>query len=302
MSATGVKIFGCPTCGFRVDTNEETCPRCGNVFQEGTLFECPFCGDLVPSGLDQCPSCHVSYSEFKARAAPKAANDSIDSLLMEIIKLEATSVREEEKRFSCPQCDLLLEGTETQCPRCRKALDVEVALQCPVCGSLVGAGDAKCAECGTAFDEAASTAASTEEAESRLDEIMSMAGPAEVEREPSPQTHEPERAREKEGGIEFASSMLGKLKEAVRIEPERRPPPRPPAPTVIEEPEPEPILEPAPVPPQEIVEEPPPNQIVETETNLQELESSAPVPPAPKKAPSGTGKKKTRKLKAKPKA
>src|SRR4030042_1024985 len=104
MSATSVRIFGCPTCGFRVDTNERSCPRCGNEFQDDTKFECPFCGDLVRSGLDECP----------------------------------------------------------------------------VCGALVGAKDHRCGECGTVFDAEAESAARTEEAESRLEEIKSLTGPSET--------------------------------------------------------------------------------------------------------------------------
>ena len=303
MSATSVRIFGCPTCGFRVDTNEQSCPRCGNEFRDDTRFECPFCGDLVHSGLDKCPSCHVSYSEFKARAAPKAADDSIDSLLMEIIKLEATSVKDEEKRFSCPKCDLLLEGTETHCPRCGKSLDVEIALQCPVCGALVGARDHRCGECGTVFDADAESASRTEDAESKLEEIMSFTGPSEPEQPemrtlPSPA---PVQARERNSVIDFASSMLGKPKDVVRTEPEKsRPPPPPPEPPAVEQPEPEPTAEPPQTAPPIEPEKTPQELFEEIEAELADTGEGAPAP-TPKKSSSGTGKKKTRKLKAKPK-
>ncbi len=308
MSNTGVRIFGCPTCGFRVDTNESSCPRCGNEFKDDTKFECPFCGDLVKSGLDECPSCHISYSEFKSRAAPKATEDSIDSLLMEIIKLESTSVKEEEKRFSCPKCDLLLEGTETECPRCGKDLDVEVALQCPVCGSLVGMNDVRCRECGTVFDEDAASADRAEEGESRPSEIMPLASaPMPVRREArTPPRGGPITAKD-EDRQDLGSAILGKLKDTVRFEPEKKsasPPPPAPAPPpsepepLTEEPEPEPVAEPPPSPLPEATKEAALPSFEEFEKELDELETESPVP-APKKAPSG-GKKKTRKLKAKP--
>lgn len=266
MSAPSVRIFGCPTCGFRVDTSEETCPRCGNDFKKGTLFECPFCGDLVPSGLDQCPSCHVSYSEFKERAAPKATDDSIDSLLMEIIKLESTTVREEKKRFSCPQCDLLLEGDETECPRCGKKLDVEVALQCPVCGALVGAKDIKCGECGTVFDEVAHSAAMTEEAESKLEEIMSMSA-QEASHDPSAPESAAEADVTRGEEVEYTSEMLSKDEGQV----EERP-------AIARA-----SQEPRPAQPESTPEPP----------------RRAPSPAPQKKASSGAPKR-TRKLKAKP--
>ena len=303
MSATSVRIFGCPTCGFRVDTNEQSCPRCGNEFRDDTRFECPFCGDLVQSGLDECPSCHVSYSEFKERAAPKASNDSIDSLLMEIIKLEATSVKDEEKRFSCPKCDLLLEGTETACPRCGKDLDVEVALQCPVCGALVGAGDTRCGECGTVFDAGAESAARTDEAESRLEEIMSIAGSSHPEQQMAaqPPREPPPEPREKDSGVEFASAMFGKIKEAVRQEPEvKRAPPPPPMPQVVEQPEPEPIVEQPPEATLVVPEKTSEDLLQEIEAELAAPDEAAPAA-KPQKTTSGAGKKKTRKLKAKPK-
>jgi len=303
MSASSVRIFGCPTCGFRVDTNETSCPRCGNEFKDDTKFECPFCGDLVQSGLDECPSCHVSYSEFKSRAAPKATDDSIDSLLMEIIKLESTSIKEEEKRFSCPKCDLLLEGTETQCPRCGKGLDVEVALQCPVCGGLVGANDVRCGECGTVFDEGAAAAARTEEAESKLEEIMSITSPSlPVRRESRPPPEVGPVSVVEQGPAEMRNNMISRPREVAKAEPERmRPPPPPPAPPpAIEEPEPEPVEEPPPTPPVAVAEEAPELSLDEFEKELDQLQEVT-AAPATKKAPSSAGKKKTRKLKAKAK-
>lgn len=148
-------MFGCPVCGFRVNEAEPVCPRCNNKFDSGTKFECPFCGELVDPKVRECPVCHVDYAEFKAKTKRKGSDSTIDELLNEIIKLESMQVKEEAKKFSCPSCSWLLDGSEGRCPKCGKDLSDEFALQCPTCGAPVSADASSCAECGAKFEDIA---------------------------------------------------------------------------------------------------------------------------------------------------
>jgi len=209
---TDDKLFGCPYCGFRVDPGEDLCSRCGNAFGSGTKFECPFCGDLVAPGMDECPSCHINFTEFQTHVKKTAKTDSMDTLLMDIIELEAGNVEKEGKKFSCPTCDLLLNGSETECPRCRMDLTEGATFQCPTCGEFVDPSAEKCPECGAMFEvgEPASdedkSAAEHEKVATALDEILTAAGHTgplpEIEREPVtielPHPPEPEKEIEPE--------------------------------------------------------------------------------------------------------
>ena len=87
-------LFGCPVCGFRVTGSEDVCPRCGTRYGKGTKFECPFCGEHVNPSSPVCPACHVSYDEFHQRTDKKDSEESIDSLLTEIISLESEQVKQ----------------------------------------------------------------------------------------------------------------------------------------------------------------------------------------------------------------
>jgi rubrerythrin len=174
-------LFGCPYCGFRIRPTDDACPRCGNSFHENTKFECPFCGDMVSPGADECPSCHINFTEFVSHNENKASTDSIDSLLMDIINLESSQVKKEDKKFSCPKCSWMLEGTEERCPKCGADFTEDATFQCPICGAFVNSNSANCSECGTPFagDEVAEEQKTAEDHEafsSALTDILSSAG------------------------------------------------------------------------------------------------------------------------------
>jgi DNA-directed RNA polymerase subunit RPC12/RpoP len=179
MASGTAKMFGCPFCGFRISPSDEVCSRCGNSFVDSTEFECPFCGELVERGAKSCPVCHVNYIEFRERAEARGGDDSIDSLLTEIIRLESASVKKEDKRLSCPECSWLLDGSEEKCPKCGHSFAEDVSYQCPVCGSEIRANADKCPDCGAMFAPESVTeeerASEHEEASSALDEIMTHA-------------------------------------------------------------------------------------------------------------------------------
>ena len=153
MATDSLRIFGCPTCGFRVHESEPSCPRCNNAFSKSTKLECPFCGEFVDPRSTSCPSCHVNYSEFRAKSKKRANDSSIDELLTEIIKLESSQIKHEEKRFSCPTCSWMLDGSETSCPKCGKDLSSDYAFQCPICGEPVASDAISCPECGAKFED-----------------------------------------------------------------------------------------------------------------------------------------------------
>lgn len=224
MALEGRRLLGCPHCGFRIGPTDRVCSRCGDKFSGTTRFECPFCGELVPRDSRSCPSCHVDYHEFHAKSMAKTSDESIDSLLMEIIKLEAMQIRAEDKRFSCPRCSWMLDGSELSCPKCGAALSDEVSFQCPVCGTMVSSEATSCPECGASFV--------TEEVE---------AAPAKKTVETVP-----------------TASDIGEMLAATGLEPERvadqpevmpEPAPQPPPPAA--EPEPVAAQEPQPEPPSE---------------------------------------------------
>ena len=275
------RIFGCPVCGYRISQKETTCHRCGNVFSGSTKFECPFCGDLVEQGAPSCPSCHVDYAEFRASTEARGGDDSIDSLLNEIIRLEAASVKVEGKIISCPKCTWLLKGDETECPKCGMKFSEDVSFQCPICGSPVMADAPKCGECGVEFGGEEGLAEveegeDHEQAAITLDEIVSSVGAF-----PHYEPAEDERPRESSRPVKPEPEPFP---EPVVEEPQ---PPVEPEPAV-EEVAPEPVLE---TPPQE---EPVPEAL--PDDFFDELESDV---KKPQKAPQKK-KSKQRKLKAKP--
>jgi rubrerythrin len=199
MVSEAKELFGCPFCGFRVSAAEDSCPRCGNKFTQETVFECPFCGESVAPGSKECPSCHVNFAEFMSNTQSKASDDTIDSLLMDIIKLESHQIKHEEtKTLSCPNCSWMLDGTEDRCPKCGHEFTEDSAFQCPICGSIVDANATKCSECGTLFEPVEAEEAKegvTEQHEaisSALSELLSTAGHA----EPVQEAREPEPVRE----------------------------------------------------------------------------------------------------------
>jgi predicted amidophosphoribosyltransferase len=176
------KLFGCPYCGFRIGPGDERCSRCGNKFGPDSRFECPFCGDLIAQNTQECPSCHVDFAEFQTRVRRTAKTDGVDTLLMEIIRLEATEVEREGKKLSCPNCDVLLDGSESTCPRCGADLTEGAAFQCPVCGEFVAPEAIACSVCGSSFEggrpeeDQAYVEAEHEAASNALDDILSAVG------------------------------------------------------------------------------------------------------------------------------
>ncbi|MDH3366004.1 MAG: hypothetical protein OEM29_08410 [Thermoplasmata archaeon] len=149
------KLFGCPSCGFRVAGTEDACPRCGAKFGAEARFECPFCGEIVTPITKECPICHISYDDFVSRAETRVTDESIDSLLTEIIEIESKKVKEEAKKLSCPKCSWMVDGTEDKCPRCGTTFMDLVAYQCPVCASLVPYDAESCEDCRAIFVEEA---------------------------------------------------------------------------------------------------------------------------------------------------
>lgn len=303
MASDTAKMFGCPVCGFRVSPGEDACPRCGNEFNTSTRFECPFCGELVEPGAKMCPSCHVNYADFKEKTEARGGDDSIDSLLLEIIKLESQSVKSEEKKLSCPICSWMLEGTESMCPKCGKSFVQDVTFQCPVCGSLVNAQAVRCSECGSVFEEESvrERAEAHAEASSALDEIMFAASSTPQGREHAETAPESRVEERRPPAMKSkVSSIFGKIAEVVREEPRRReiepeiasqPEPEP-EPAPARAPVPEPIPEPVPEPP--VVEQPKPEPVAEPEQGPATDDEQP-------KAASPSRKSRQRKLKAKPK-
>jgi hypothetical protein len=145
------KLFGCPSCGFRITGTEDACPRCGAKFGAEARFECPFCGEVVTPLTKECPSCHIAYDDFVSKAEERVTDESIDSLLTEIIEIESRKVKEEAKKLSCPKCSWMVDGTEDNCPRCGTTFMDLVAYQCPICASLVQYDAERCEECKATF-------------------------------------------------------------------------------------------------------------------------------------------------------
>jgi len=214
------RMFGCPVCGFRIDEAEPTCPRCNNKFDSGTKFECPFCGELVDPKIGVCPACHVDYAEFKAKTKRKGSDANIDDLLNEIIKLESVQVKQEPKKFSCPDCSWLLDGSEGKCPKCGKDLSDEFAFQCPICGASVSSDSRSCAECGAKFDDEG-TPTPPAAAQPLIHELEDFAATVRT----SPPIKEPEKEPEAPASIE--SPITPSPEEPAKIEPPAMEPPAP---------------------------------------------------------------------------
>lgn len=260
MVAEESKLFGCPHCGFRVGPQDEVCSRCGNKFLTGTMFECPFCGELVPRGAKACPTCFVDFGEFQQKAVAHASDESIDNLLMDIIRLEASEVKTQDKRLSCPRCSWLLDGTEDTCPKCGMAFTAEATYQCPICGAFVSSEAESCSECWTAFGEEEET---HKEVETAASDLLTAMG--QRDRIPQPVTEAPPEQPTPEPPTEHVA----------------------PEPAQIPEPGPEPVQEPVP----ELVE--PPAGAAEPAPAQEAEKAAEPAPAAPKKP-------RTRKLKVKP--
>ena len=206
------RIFGCPVCGFRVDEAEPICPRCNNKFDIGTRLECPFCGELVDPKVKVCPACHVDYAEFRAKTKRKGNDSDIDELLTEIIKIESMETKQEPKKFSCPDCSWLLDGSESKCPKCGKDLSDEFALQCPICGASVSSEARSCAECGAKFEGDAAPAP-TAAAHPPIHELEDLAASIRT----SPPIREPEK--EPETPVSIEPPVMPSPEEPIKTEP-----------------------------------------------------------------------------------
>ena len=308
MASGTAKMFGCPFCGFRISPSDEVCSRCGNSFVDATKFECPFCGELVERGAESCPVCHVNYTEFRERAEARGGDDSIDSLLTEIIRLESASVKKENKRLSCPECSWLLDGSEEKCPKCGHSFAEDVSYQCPVCGSEIRDDADKCPSCGAIFAPESVTdeerASEHEEASSALDEILTHAdkeSKATVESDEKLKMEQMERPMKQK-----TTSMFDRIATAMRQEPKPI--------EVVQEPETS--SEPEPVRAPEVVPEP----AAEPRPEYEEPQSKADSAPdeqmdtgtsepvrkrlivSPQETTGQPKKAKTRKLKSKPKS
>jgi RNA polymerase subunit RPABC4/transcription elongation factor Spt4 len=292
MASGTAKMFGCPFCGFRINPSDEVCSRCGNKFAESTKFECPFCGELIERGANSCPVCHVNYTEFRERAEARGGDDSIDSLLTEIIRLESASVKKEDKKLSCPECSWLLDGSEEKCPKCGHSFAEDVSYQCPVCGAEIRVDADKCPDCGAMFSQAIVTeeerASEHEEASSALDEILTHAdkeSKATVESNEKLAMEQTERPMKQK-----TPSMFDRIATAMKQEPE---------PVRIQEAAPEQAPEPKPekVEPPSRAEAAPDEQMDAGTSELVRKEQDV----TPRETAGQPKKARTRKLKSKPK-
>lgn len=308
MESGTARMFGCPFCGFRISPSDEVCSRCGNRFVESTKFECPFCGELVVRGATSCSVCHVNYTEFRERAEARGGDDSIDSLLTEIIRLEAASVKNEDKKLSCPECSWLLDGSEANCPKCGHSFAEDFSYQCPVCGSAIRADASNCPECGATFAPEDMTekekASEHLKTTSALDEILTH---ADKESRATAESDEQLLMEQMDRTAKQKSpSMFDRIASAMKQEP------RPTEETPIPEPSPEPepiraaevVPEPTPEPKPEVAEPRPTQQATPDEREATGTSESAPKEQdfSPQETASKPKKTKTRKLKAKPKS
>lgn len=197
MESDTLRMFGCPVCGFRITDTDHACPRCSSTFDEETKFECPFCGEMVDPKAKSCPFCHVDYDEFRSKSK-KGSDANIDELLNEIISLESVQVKQDLKKFSCPDCSWLLDGTEEKCPKCGRDLSDEFAFQCPICGATVSHDAISCQECGAKFEteEGPSEPAEIPPALGELEELAASARASRAVEEPTNGREGPDKVEE----------------------------------------------------------------------------------------------------------
>lgn len=136
-----------------VTGQEDACPRCGKKFDRYVKFECPFCGELVLIGTKRCPFCKLDLSGLSDSIKPPTVEKTMDELLNDLIEIESTHVEKADKKFCCPKCTCLLDGTETKCPRCGQALTGNMGLRCPICGTSTEKGMKVCPRCGITLEK-----------------------------------------------------------------------------------------------------------------------------------------------------
>ncbi len=55
--------------------------------------------------------------------------------------------------FGCPNCGYRVSESDESCPRCKKALSRDAALECPFCGELVDPRLSSCPSCGVDYSD-----------------------------------------------------------------------------------------------------------------------------------------------------
>lgn len=58
-------ILECPTCGARMELDQDKCPFCSEEFVKQCAkkgdFECPECGDNISEDMKKCPGCGTEF-------------------------------------------------------------------------------------------------------------------------------------------------------------------------------------------------------------------------------------------------
>ena len=144
---TPQSVLGCPACGMHITGTESECPRCHHKFEDGIRFECPFCGGLIPKGSKRCPTCQIDLMTFPG-STQQSVEQTADTILDELIKLESSLIKQDEKKYCCPGCSWLLAGSEQKCPRCGRALVDDTGVACPICFAPIQKDSKECPRCG----------------------------------------------------------------------------------------------------------------------------------------------------------
>ena len=152
MTSKSSRKLSCPACGTRIVGKEMACPRCGEKLETRGKIECPSCGELISGRSKVCPKCKVKLSAISDKTKPQSKDKAKGELVSDLFELEASYVRREDERFSCPNCSQPLDGTESKCPKCGHALGGEPGLQCPICGMAIDRGRTQCPRCGVSLE------------------------------------------------------------------------------------------------------------------------------------------------------
>jgi RNA polymerase subunit RPABC4/transcription elongation factor Spt4 len=120
----------CPQCGAAVSEDDPACPACGHEF----TFTCPDCEAEVGVEDMICPNCGLEFF-----GEPEALVVEIPPELA-----ETEEVKETEKTWHCPRCEIELPGGVDLCPSCGQEL-------CPKCGAAVDGQWLDCQACGYKF-------------------------------------------------------------------------------------------------------------------------------------------------------
>jgi predicted amidophosphoribosyltransferase len=138
----------CPACGLAIEGDEKTCPRCGWEFSRPVKFDCPYCGALIPVKAEACPVCGIGLKGLSSAAKSQSIDKVRAVLLADYEELKRSETEAKEKRFKCPKCGALLDGSEPTCPECSQFLITQTGLKCPVCSTAIEKRRRKCPKCG----------------------------------------------------------------------------------------------------------------------------------------------------------